>query len=305
MTKTAISLSVHRLESIFRIEIMTNQQINQSNQPTVDAPHIVPRMTPTRIVHRFASRRVVDIAHASFSSSFSSSSTDRVRRGRAFADTMTSPRIVRGVVFDMDGTLCASAALDFAEMRRRTGCVTSDILGEVDSWEDARRRRAYDVIEEMEREALATTTALPGAADAARALDEMGVPRALVTRNAATSVDYFHERVWTRAPFSPRLSREFTPYKPAPDAILHICETWGCAPSEVIMVGDSAKDDVVSGNRAGAVTVLLDSGRTEKWVEEFGVEDVPEEMVPHFVVADMHELRALLTESGHFEFRSN
>ena len=40
----------------------------------------------------------------------------------------------------------------------------------------------------------------------------------------------------------------------------------------VIMVGDSAKDDVVSGNRAGAVTVLLDSGRTEKWVEEFGVE---------------------------------
>lgn len=302
MTKTAISLSVHRLESIFRIEIMTNQHIN--HQSTVDAPHILPRMTPTRIVHRFARRRVVDIARASFSSS-SSSSTDRVRHGHAFADTMTSPRIVRGVVFDMDGTLCASAALDFAEMRRRTGCVTSDILGEVDSWEDARRRRAYDVIEEMEREALATTTALPGAADAARALDEMGVPRALVTRNAATSVDYFHERVWTRAPFSPRLSREFTPYKPAPDAILHICETWGCAPSEVIMVGDSAKDDVVSGNRAGAVTVLLDSGRTEKWVEEFGVEDVPEEMVPHFVVADMHELRALLTESGHFEFRSN
>ena len=298
MTKTAISLSVHRLESIFRIEITTNQQIN--HQSTVNAPHILPRMTPTRIVHCFARRRVVDIARASFSSS----STDR-RHGRAFADTMTSPRIVRGVVFDMDGTLCASAALDFAEMRRRTGCVTSDILGEVDSWEDARRRRAYDVIEEMEREALAMTTALPGAADAARALDEMGVPRALVTRNAATSVDYFHERVWTRAPFSPRLSREFTPYKPAPDAILHICETWGCAPSEVIMVGDSAKDDVVSGNRAGAVTVLLDSGRTEKWVEEFGVEDVPEEMVPHFVVADMHELRALLTESGHFEFRSN
>jgi len=269
-------------------------------------PHTVPRMTPT-LVQRFVRRRVVDIARASLVAASS------VGRGPAFTAKMTTTttttppprRIVRGVVFDMDGTLCASAALDFAEMRRRTGCSTADILGEVDSWEEARRRRAYDVIEEMEREALATTTTLPGAAEAARALDEMGVPRALVTRNAATSVDYFHEKVWTHTPFSPRLSREFKPYKPAPDAILHICETWGCAPSEVIMVGDSAKDDVVSGNRAGAVTVLLDSGRTGKWAEEFGVEDVPEEMVPHFVCADMHEFSALLTESGHFEFRSN
>ena len=264
-------------------------------------------MTPTtRVVQRFVRRRVVDIARASLVVASSSS----IARGPAFTAKMTTTtetprRIVRGVVFDMDGTLCASAALDFAEMRRRTGCSTADILGEVDSWEETRRRRAYDVIEEMEREALATTTTLPGAAEAARALDEMGVPRALVTRNAATSVDYFHEKVWTHTPFSPRLSREFKPYKPAPDAILHICETWGCAPSEVIMVGDSAKDDVVSGNRAGALTVLLDSGRTGKWAEEFGVEDVPEEMVPHFVCADMHEFRALLTESGHFEFRSN
>jgi len=67
-------------------------------------------------------------------------------------------------------------------------------------------------------------------------------------------------------------------------------------------VGDSAKDDVVSGNRAGAVTVLLDSGRTRKWTEEFGVQNVPDEMVPHFVCSNMGELKVLLTESGHFEF---
>ena len=99
-------------------------------------------------------------------------------------------------------------------------------MGEVDSW----GRATTTGVTSSDGQALARRGA-PGAADAARALDEMGVPRALVTRNAATSVDYFHERVWTRAPFSPRLSREFKPYKPAPDAILHICETWGCAPS--------------------------------------------------------------------------
>ena len=217
--------------------------------------------------------------------------------------TSTSRRLVRGVVFDMDGTLCVSAALDFAEMRRRVGCETSDILGEVDSWNEARRTKAYEIIGEMEREALKTTVIAPGAMDVAATLDGMGIPRALVTRNAASSVEFFHDTVWTMAPFSPWLSREFKPYKPAPDSLLHICELWGCSPSEIIMVGDSAKDDVVSGNAAGALTVLLDSGRTGKWAEEFGVDKVPEQMVPHFVCADMNELHVLLTQSGHFEFK--
>jgi histidinol phosphatase-like enzyme len=54
-------------------------------------------------------------------------------------------------------------------------------------------------------------------------------------------------------------SRTQFPYKPSPIALQHICESWGIQPSEVIMVGDSAKDDIVCGNCAGAVTVLLDS----------------------------------------------
>lgn len=44
--------------------------------------------------------------------------------------------------------------------------------------------------------------------------------------------------------FSPALSREFRPYKPNPDPLLHICATWGVHPNEVLMIGDSLKDDV-------------------------------------------------------------
>lgn len=44
--------------------------------------------------------------------------------------------------------------------------------------------------------------------------------------------------------FSPALSREFRPYKPDPAPLLHICSLWEVQPSEVIMVGDSLKDDV-------------------------------------------------------------
>ena len=44
--------------------------------------------------------------------------------------------------------------------------------------------------------------------------------------------------------FSPALSREFRPYKPDPAPLLHICSAWEVQPNEVIMVGDSLKDDV-------------------------------------------------------------
>jgi histidinol phosphatase-like enzyme len=44
--------------------------------------------------------------------------------------------------------------------------------------------------------------------------------------------------------FVPALSREFRPYKPDPAPLLHICSTWKLTPNEVIMVGDSLKDDV-------------------------------------------------------------
>jgi hypothetical protein len=46
--------------------------------------------------------------------------------------------------------------------------------------------------------------------------------------------------------FSPALSREFRPYKPDPAPLLHICSAWEVLPNEVMMVGDSLKDDVSS-----------------------------------------------------------
>ena len=44
--------------------------------------------------------------------------------------------------------------------------------------------------------------------------------------------------------FSPALSREFRPCKPDPAPLLHICSTWEVQPHEVMMIGDSLKDDV-------------------------------------------------------------
>ena len=130
-------------------------------------------------------------------------------------------RRLRGVIFDMDGTLTVPNH-DFAEMYRRVGCETKDILTEIEGWSEAERERAYAIIHEMESEALATMRRMPGAATLGAFLDARGLPRGLVTRNVQASVAHFHANAWPLPPFEPALAREFKPYKPAPDALIDL-----------------------------------------------------------------------------------
>jgi len=104
------------------------------------------------------------------------------------------------------------------------------------------------------------------------------------------AVDLFHQRFGMT--FAPALSREFRPYKPDPAPLLHICSTWKIPPHEVIMVGDSLKDDVVCGKKAGAFTCLLDeTGR-------YGPHDsLPEEVKPDFKVSSLTEVFTVLEEN--------
>lgn len=233
-------------------------------------------------------------------------------------------RVLRGAVFDMDGTLTVPN-LDFQEMYRRVGCKTKDILSEIEGWPEDKQKKANEVIFEMEQEALRTMKRMPGAEELGKFFDDRGLPRGLVTRNVQTSVAHFHANAWPLPPFAPALARDFKPYKPAPDALLHICERWGVHPSEVVMVGDSPKDDVVSGNRAGAVTVLLDT--EGKWTVEEKGEDGADgadgaaaaagggaatdngiavatklegEMIPTFIVSSLRDVAPLLQR--HFQF---
>ncbi|KAJ0623973.1 putative N-acylneuraminate-9-phosphatase [Helianthus annuus] len=111
--------------------------------------------------------------------------------------------------------------------------------------------------------------------------------RGLITRNVKSAVDLFHEKFGMS--FSPALSREFRPYKPDPAPLLHICSTWGVEPNEVVMIGDSLKDDVACGKRAGAVTCLLD---------ETGRYDSPKyanvEHKPDYKVSSLAQFHSLL-----------
>lgn len=216
-------------------------------------------------------------------------------------------------------------------MRQRCGVPEgTDILDAVNAREPAQRAQALAIIEEMEDAALADMALMPGAMQLCAALDGMAIPRGLITRNVKRSVDYFHARHFSShaasssssslrsigctisatssgvgssslttaallaaKPFLPAISRECGfAYKPSPEALLHICGQWGISPAECAMVGDSPKDDVRSGNRAGAVTILLDYQASAGLLAEHFEGDCR----PHHVVTSLEAVLQVLQD---------
>ncbi|XP_050215561.1 haloacid dehalogenase-like hydrolase domain-containing protein At2g33255 [Mercurialis annua] len=204
---------------------------------------------------------------------------------------------LRGVIFDMDGTLTVPV-IDFAAMYRAVlgdeeyrrvkaeNPSGIDILHHIEQWSPDKQRTAYEVILDFERQGLDRLQIMPGVVELCRLLDSKNIRRGLITRNVKEAVDLFHLR--SGVTFSPALSREFRPYKPDPAPLLHICAAWNIQANEVIMVGDSLKDDIVCGKRAGAFTCLLDeTGR-------YGSSDFSELGEPDFKVASLAEIYSLL-----------
>ncbi|XP_015160775.1 haloacid dehalogenase-like hydrolase domain-containing protein At2g33255 isoform X2 [Solanum tuberosum] len=208
----------------------------------------------------------------------------------------SKPRL-KGIVFDMDGTLTVPV-IDFQAMYRAVLghdeylAVKSkspsgiDILHHIESWSPDKQRRAYEVIADYEKQGLDRLQIMPGAAELCSFLDSRNI-RGLITRNVKDAVDLFHERFGVK--FSPALSREYRPYKPDPAPLLHICSTWEVQSNEVMMIGDSLKDDVACGKQAGAFTCLLD---------ETGRYDAPEyanvQHKPDYKVSSLVEVQSLL-----------
>lgn len=177
-------------------------------------------------------------------------------------------------------------------MRRRVGIRGGDILHVIHSWDEERQKEAFAKIAEIEEEALQNMKLMAGAEELCALLDEAKLPRALVTRNVSASVDFFHKTAFPLPPFHPSLSREWKPYKPDPASLHYIAQHWGVSPSELVMIGDSAKDDVVCGNAAGSVTILLDEDGKYDGTRDPKLNGAK----PDFIVSSLHEASKVLHE---------
>lgn len=206
--------------------------------------------------------------------------------------------VLRGVVFDMDGTL-TKPNLDFAQMYQRCGVpMSADLLSAIAAMPPDRAASARAVVDEMEAEGRRTLELCPGASELARWLSERGVRTALVTRNSSLTVEHLQNNLWRPAglpPLSPALSRDDNvgPPKPNPAALRAIAAHWDVPlGSGIVMVGDSPKNDVLFGKAAGVSTALVDSGRR---VLDGGAG--ADDGGANFVVSNLSELPALLDSS--------
>ncbi|DBB05600.1 TPA: hypothetical protein ACH3X1_012544 [Trebouxia sp. C0004] len=93
-------------------------------------------------------------------------------------------KVVKGFIFDMDGTLTVPV-IDFAEMRRRCGVMTGDVLDTIAGWPAEKQLVANQAIREVEQEALQHMQLMPGLLDLCSFLEAQGLPRQVVAGSRA------------------------------------------------------------------------------------------------------------------------
>lgn len=175
--------------------------------------------------------------------------------------------MIRGVVFDLDGTLIDSR-LDFprirAEMRLPPGQVgiLESVLALAD---ESHRAHCEQVLWSHEQQGAQSATLMDGARELLRVLAQRQIPTAVLTRNSRRSTDLALNRL--DLGFSQVLTREDAPPKPDPAGLLQICENWGFTRHEVLFVGDF-QFDLQTGQQAGVRTVLYAPGVLPTYADE-------------------------------------
>ena len=271
-------------------------------------PHYVSRLGPECVWHSVKNPKIPRMRDARAGLFGLASCASAASMMTTFA---SKKPVLRGVVFDMDGTI-TKPNLDFKLMYERCGVSReNDLLAEIAKMPADKAAAALEVIDEMEAEGRRTLQFEPGAIELCRWLRAHSLPVALVTRNSAESVEHLHAALCGPAGmprFAPAISRDDAgiPPKPDPTAMQHISHRWSLAPETLLMVGDSPSNDVAFGKAAGAHTALVDSGRrvSEGVVSSGGADlvvaslaDLPRAIWTHFTLQGPTG-EAILTKYG-------
>jgi HAD superfamily hydrolase (TIGR01549 family) len=161
---------------------------------------------------------------------------------------------LRGVIFDLDGTLVDSG-LDFDAIRADLNFAPKQpILETVDRLPlGAEKDRCLAILREHELRGAQRATLMPGIAAFLATLSERSIKTGILTRNSRESTDITLSRLQLN--LQPVLTRDDVPAKPDPTGLLKICQIWGCGPDEAIYVGDYLFD-IQAGRNARMRTVL-------------------------------------------------
>ena len=172
-----------------------------------------------------------------------------------------TPRYIKAVLFDFDGTLTRPDSLDLLIIKRRIGCPPNGLLLEfIESLTSPEhRQQALDAVDKFELAAAADAEPNDGAEDLIRFLKDRNIKTGIVTRNSKPSVLRALEnfKLVTADDFDLIITRD-DPVSPKPsgDGIRLATRRLGVVPEEILMVGDYPMD-IEAGKRAGSLTALL------------------------------------------------
>ena len=167
---------------------------------------------------------------------------------------------IRGVIFDLDGTLVDSG-LDFHQIRREMGIEGSPpLLETLIAMPPEEAARCWEILHEHERRGANRATVLPGVRAFLDELAARGWSRGVVTRNSRATTLALLSRLGLEV--DPVVCREDAPAKPDPAAIWRICEVWQVEPRECVMIGDF-RFDIEAARRAGTHAVLFTGCRSD------------------------------------------
>jgi hydrogenase expression/formation protein HypE len=173
------------------------------------------------------------------------------------------PFCLKAVLFDFDGTLTYPGALNFSFLKEVTGCPQQDpllefILGITDYDKQCNAMAALD---QLEMEAAKQSKPNKGAEKIVAYLKSKGIFLGIISRNSRSSILKALENFnyICKDHFDVIISRD-DPIKPKPsgDGIFSAARYLGVNPEEIMVVGDYIFD-IEAGNRAGSITVFLDT----------------------------------------------
>ncbi len=162
---------------------------------------------------------------------------------------------IKGIIFDLDGTLVTSS-LDFRAIKSEIGCPEhEDALKYIHQLPSPElRTAALQVIHRHEMNDALSAQWMPGAQEFVHRCLADDIALAIVTRNSMQSslIKIRNNKI----PINQLKTREDSPPKPDPTALLELAASFGLAKSQVMMVGDY-QYDIEAAHNAEMVSCLI------------------------------------------------
>ncbi|GGA63805.1 phosphoglycolate phosphatase [Neiella marina] len=191
------------------------------------------------------------------------------------------PEQIKGIAFDLDGTLLDSAPDLAAAVNAMLTAMGADPVAEIQvrHWvgngmpvlvqramqhigaDKSLFEQAFSLFTQAYADdPTSRSTLYPGVAEALVQLHELRIPMAIITNKAARFLPAILSGFAIDGYFSQVIGGDSLPEKkPHPMPLQHVCQHWHIEPRQLLMVGDS-KNDIEAGKAAGCMTLGLTYG---------------------------------------------